>query len=104
MGCGCKQNNNDTSKVPSVVKTNTEIQFVSPEPLSYTKEDVDRAMAYIKSDKKDLNEREFTYKLYKDNFDEDIQNYCGNVCMERITRRLNKLYERLELYGKATSR
>ena len=100
MGCGCKQPVKQQKIVPDGIRP---IQVQSATEIStprYTIEDIIRIKDYLSSTNKHDLEKQFIAYILSENFGDVIPDYCDQICLKHIQKRVNEMEEAIKEYEK----
>jgi hypothetical protein len=100
MGCGCKQPVKQQKIVPDGIRP---IQVQSTTEIDaprYTIEDIIRIKDYLSSTNKHDLEKQFIAYILSENFGDVIPDYCDQICLKHIQKRVNEMEEAIKEYEK----
>ena len=100
MGCNCKQKQHAR---PQIIREG-EINVISePTKPPYTREEINRAINYVRGITNSPEERKWTINFHNSHFSEQLIPSCSS-CWERVKSRMEHFNEKLRFYEEFESR
>lgn len=102
MGCNCKSNQ-QVQRKPQIITVNDVTEIVEPAKPPYTREELNRALNYVRGITNSPDERKYTIQFHNQHFSEQLVPSCS-TCWERVKSRMEHFNQKLTFYEEFESR
>ena len=94
MGCNCKQKQ---SSRPVIIQEGNVNVISQPSKPNYTREEINRAINYVRGITNSAEERKWTMNFHNQHFSDKQIPTCSS-CWERVKTRMEHLEQKLSFY------
>lgn len=101
MGCNCK--NKQTQSKPQIIREGQVNVISEPKEPPYTREEINRALNYVRGVTNSPDERKWTINFHNSHFSEQLIPSCS-TCWERVKSRMEHFNQTLTFYEEYKSR
>lgn len=100
MGCNCKQKQHSR---PQIIQEGTVNVISEPAKPPYSREEINRAINYVRGISNSSQERKWTIDFHNSHFSEQLIPTCS-TCWERVKTRMEHFNQKLTFYEEYESR